>query len=577
MTPLIRTRYIPRLKHKVGLQITATIRPDLSADPDERRVVMKLENLIAAGVSHFRLNLSHFTPDNPQARCGLAEEQYRARWRTLVQQIDLARERLGANVFIMVDTAGPTFRIHSATGGALAPGDQALLSCDGEGAEREEPTIRLNMPEGFESFGGDEVVGSEIAFKDGNFLALVRERLGPKLLRIEARQPFDLSSAQNVKANFPGFTLPGISAVSQRDLKDLEFFLTLPKAAPEGSSTAGARVAIHYVAQSFVRSSADITALVSGINGFGVVPPLIIPKIETAQAVEPQTLEAIIGHEDTAAVMVARGDLGIECSRWLVPSKQREIVRAAHSQLKPVLIATEVYGSMGVAAPGAGVPAWQPNRGEILDFRYALEAGIDGVVFSAETGARDDPETTVNYAIRQARFDEANIEELDLHRAERDRRRERLEYYCAKFLGRPTEMQYHAEPMPLRAHADFSTADWACAAVYRANTRRAIGIFPFTLTGEAVRAMVHFLPYRPIIAITDEEETLARLALYAHAYPVLVDRVSATFDVRDLKALVQEVMRKFELGAAGEEALATMPHPVRKTKGTDTLVLIRRL
>ncbi|MGB8508131.1 MAG: pyruvate kinase alpha/beta domain-containing protein, partial [Pyrinomonadaceae bacterium] len=209
--------------------------------------------------------------------------------------------------------------------------------------------------------------------------------------------------------------------------------------------------------------------------------------------------------------------------------------------------------------------------------RYALEAGVDGVVFSAETGARDDPETTVRYAVRQARYDESNIEALDLHRAERDRRRERLEYYYAKFLGRPAGVQYHDEPLPLYTHADFSTADWACAAVYRANNRGAVGIFPFTLTGEAVRAMVHFLPYRPIIAVTDEEATLPRLALYAHVYPVLVDKVSATFDVRDLKALVQEVMRRFELGTAGGEALATMPHPVRKAKGTDTLVLIRRL
>jgi pyruvate kinase len=570
MTTSIKTRYIPRLKNKVGIQITATVRPDLSNDPGEQRLAQKIESLIDSGVSHFRLNLSHFTPFNPEARRGLSEEEYKARWRALVQQIDAAGERLGANVFIMVDTSGPEFRVHSTTGGALAPGGQALLTCEGEEIENVLPTIYLSIPQGFESFGGDEVVGMEIAFRDGNFLYLVRERLGDKHLRIEARDTFDLSSAQNVKVNFPGFALPGVTAVGRRDLESLEFFLSLPK---RGAAD-GSRVRIHYVAQSFVRFPADISVLASALAQLGDPPPLIIPKIETAQAVEPQTLAAIIEHEATAAVMVARGDLGVECSRWMIPSKQREIVRAAHSQLKPVLIATEVYGSMGVGSPP---PAWQPNRGEILDFRYALEAGVDGVVFSAETGARDDPEATVRYAVRQACYDESNIEELDLHRAERDRRRERMEYYYGKFLGRPPGLQYHDEPLPLHTHADFSTADWACAAVYRANNRGAIGVFPFTLTGEAVRDMVHFLPYRPIVALTDEEATLARLALYAHVYPVLVDRVSATFDVRDLKALVQEVMRQFELGTAGEEALATMPHPVRKAKGTDTLVLIRRL
>src|SRR5205085_9625527 len=106
------------------------------------------------------------------------------------------------------------------------------------------------------------------------------------------------------------------------------------------------------------------------------------PTSETDQPAELPVLTAIVRLEETAASIVARGDLGTECNRWLVPTLQRRVLRIAHSWLKPVIIATEVYGSMGRAP----YPA-QPNRGEILDLRYVLEAGGDGIMFTAETGA----------------------------------------------------------------------------------------------------------------------------------------------------------------------------------------------
>lgn len=97
-------------------------------------------------------------------------------------------------------------------------------------------------------------------------------------------------------------------------------------------------------------------------------------------------------------------------------------------------------------------------------------------------------------------------------------------------------------------------------------------MFPFTVRGNTVRDMVHFLPYRPIVALTYNEESLALLALYSHVYPVLVGNISKDFDVKNLKRLVIAVIEKF--GISGAEAFATMPHPIAKTSGTDTLVEI---
>jgi pyruvate kinase len=86
--------------------------------------------------------------------------------------------------------------------------------------------------------------------------------------------------------------------------------------------------------------------------------------------------------------------------------------------------------------------------------------------------------------------------------------------------------------------------------------------------------MVHFLPYRPIVALVDNEKTLAKLALFAHVHPVLVEHVPDNFDVAELKMLVEAVIEKFDMGKLGKEAFATMPHPVKEASGTDTLVRI---
>src|ERR1700682_874865 len=119
MPPTIITQRLFRLEKSTGIQITATIRPDLKRRPDQLALREKIERLIKAGTSHFRLNLSHFIPEDQKAlkKLGLTENEYRSRWSDLVRCIDSLRDLLKANVFIMLDTAGPEFRIERAAGG----------------------------------------------------------------------------------------------------------------------------------------------------------------------------------------------------------------------------------------------------------------------------------------------------------------------------------------------------------------------------------------------------------------------------------------------------------------------------
>ncbi len=568
------TRNIPRFKMGAGIQITVTLRPDLGPVCDPELLEKKIEGLVEVGMSHARLNLSHFRPDNPDNE--LSREEYEARWRQLVQCIDRVGRRMGAHVFIMIDTAGPEFRITGANIPALEHDMVVLFSSSDGGGDggAELPVVHLSMPAGFESFGEQaEVVGREISIADGECTAKVIETRGKEVV-VKVKGRLELPPGKAIKVNFPGFDLQGVTSVGPSDADALKFFLTIPfEDAPAAEAKGGGRfVPIHYVAQSFVRCAQDVQDLKAVLCAIREArQPLILPKIETDQAAESQTLLEIVRLNMTAALIVARGDLGTECNRWLVPTLQRRVLRIAHSWLKPVIIATEVYGSMGREPY-----PMQPNRGEILDLRHALEAAVDGIMFTAETGARQDPETTVMYAARQANHDEQDIEDQDLHRAERDKRRERMEQWYRELLQRPKKSLNREDPFPLLKESDLSTMDWATSAVWRANTRRAAGIFSYTQSGNTARDMAHMLPHRPIFAITSNEQILARLALYRNVYPILVEGVDDSFDVDELKELVQEIMERFEIGHAGDQSFAMMAHPIGHEGKTDTLVQIRR-
>jgi len=520
MTPRIKTL---RLFRKIGPQITATIRPD----KDKVRQRRKIKTLIQLGVSHLRINLSHFDYE---------VESERAAWENLVRCIDDVRTELGASVGIMLDTAGPEFRIVSDEVVEIAPKEEFVLIGNGAAGPEDEKSVSLSMPEGFKSFGGPETINREIGFNDGRGKGIVMKTLGLARLLVRARHSLRL--AKGGKVNFPDFNLPGVSSVSLRDRKQLEFLLNVSRsefARMHDPQMASEVVPVELVAQSFVRNPEDIKELAGFLSGLKLPQqPLIIAKIETKHAVKRRTLKEIAALPETAGVMIARGDLASECERWEVPAKQREIIRIAHSMLKPVMVATEVYSSMG----DAPFP-WQPNRGEVTDVRHALEAAVDGIVFTKETGARPDPETTVEYLIRQAIHDEKDILRLDLWWGEREKRRHRLNYALRRMRRglRPDK----GLPLAWQGIRDLDAAELEMGADFRANARYA-PIVAVTENGPTIANLVHFLPYAPIVAITSNPITVARLTLFRNVHPVLVDVLDDSFSVENLKELALEMM-----------------------------------
>ena len=336
---------------------------------------------------------------------------------------------------------------------------------------------------------------------------------------------------------------------------------------------------IGYVAQSFVKSVDDVNELRANLKNIRPIAhePLIIPKLETREAVQEPTLQKILSCEHSAAIMIARGDLANETARTQVPRLQRRITELCHKYWKPVLLATQIYGSMEDQS------VWQSSRPEAEDLRSALDSAIDGVVLTAETAKRSDPERVGQLLLRQAAEDELDIEERKLHQRKRDLRREEFEEkYTALLEGTLSK----DDDFPLRDYKDFSTADMALAAVHRANNRKAVAILPFTMKGNSVRDIVHFLPYRPVFPFTLEEQTIPRLLLYRGVFPIIVriEKKAHEFDVNDLKQLMRDAMGRFRIGERKnsadskreDSAIGTMAHPISAREGTDILVWIRR-
>jgi pyruvate kinase len=277
----------------------------------------------------------------------------------------------------------------------------------------------------------------------------------------------------------------------------------------------------------------------------------------------------------SSAVMIARGDLANETSRQQVPQLQRDIIKVAKKCNKPVLLATQVYASM------SNPNRYNCTRPEAEDVRSALESGVDGFVLTGETTSRPkDPETVVAALAAQIQKDEFDLiagtdggsSELNLYERLREADREVFHREMRKKMSDPH--------LPIKSQHWLGTTDVAIAAVFRANTYGAIGLFPFTAGGGTVREMSRFYPETDIYPITDSSETAQRLLLCRCIHPVLIEVKDEPADppIDHYKALVRRIVAELDLRKRrphARYAICTMAHPPLQPGGADTLLRIR--
>lgn len=316
-------------------KIVATIGP-ASATPEV------LRQLIETGVSVFRLNFSHGTHEGHS---------------TVVSHIRTLSRELERHVGILQDLCGPKMRLGSIPGDVMEcqlGEEYTLVSEPSQDGVRELTCSYRQLPDDLKS-------GETVLFADGT-VAMVVTEVAPGRSRLKVTLPGRLRSRQGL--NLPGSNL-AVESLTGKDLQDLDW-------------TARHASDVDFVGLSFVRSPQDVARLRRELQARACRARIVV-KIEKPQAV--QQLEAIVAVTD--AVMVARGDLGVEMDVQRVPSIQKRIIALCNEAHRPVITATQMLNSMEHSS--------RPTRAEASDVFNAVLDGSDAVMLSGESAVGQYP------------------------------------------------------------------------------------------------------------------------------------------------------------------------------------------
>ena len=294
----------------------------------------KVKELIAAGMDMARLNLSHGSYEEHQARLDSVRD---------------AAKKAGKAVAILVDLQGPKIRLARFENGPhdLARGDIFTITTD------DVPGTKERVGTTYKGLPGDCKAGDRILIDDGKVTVEVIEVKGNDVIT-KCIEPGAVSNNKGI--NLPGVAV-SVPAMSEKDADDLRW---------------GLRAGADFIALSFVRNAADIKDVHAIMDEVGIRIP-VIAKIEKPQAVENlvEIVEAFDG------IMVARGDLGVELPIEDVPMVQKRCVELARDAAKPVIVATQMLDSM--------ITNSRPTRAEATDCANAVLDGADALMLSGET------------------------------------------------------------------------------------------------------------------------------------------------------------------------------------------------
>jgi pyruvate kinase len=414
-----------------------------------------ISKMIGGGVNVFRLNMSH----------GAHE------WiRNVVRNIRTAAKDAEANVAILMDTQGPAIRTGDLPATLeLKPGQKFWLTVRGETSE-EQHSVDVN----YDNLINDISVGDTVLVDNGEIEMKVLGKQENKV-ECEVLTPGTLRSRRHI--NLPGVKV-NLPALTAKDLADI---------------TLGLELKVEYIALSFVREAKDIRQLRAVVENSDSEPSLIA-KLEDQEAV--RNMNEIITEAD--AVMVARGDLGIEIPYEELPIVQRRVVKACLKEGKPVIVATHMLESM--------IDNPMPTRAEITDVANAVYEQADAIMLSGET-------TVGKYPLK-----------------------------CVEVFDRIARRIEKSGGANFQQSADLKTSRQKLvkSAVVMANEVRAAGLVVFTVHGTLARYAAWMRPhYAEIFAVCPNETVARSMALNWGIYPVVMP-----FTHRESEPLIGEALRK---------------------------------
>lgn len=408
-------------------KIVATLGPSLD-DPDRLRAAL------AAGIDVVRLNFSHGT-----------SEEHRSR----LEEVRRIGAELGRPIGSLGDLQGPKIRLGQLPdpGIELEEGAEVLFVAGADQLDDYEQDGLPVLPVVYEQLADDVDTGALILMDDGLLRTVVAEVDGRT---VRARVVVGGLAKSRKGVNLPGVDV-STPSMTDKDRADVATMVEL---------------GVDWIALSFVRRAADIHQLRELITSHGGLQP-IVAKLERPEAVD--NLDDIVAATD--AIMVARGDLGVEIGPERVPSIQKEMIDRANRWSKPVITATEMLDSM-IRSP-------RPTRAEASDVANAIFDGTDAVMLSGETAAGRYPVEAVR---TMARIIEVNERDTHFNQVLPDTR---------EVVGSVV----------------------AKAAVQIAHDLGAKAILVFSFSGASVQLVSKFRPKQPLIGFTSEEGTLYRLPL----------------------------------------------------------------
>ena len=418
-------------------KIVATIGPATNSEE-------KIGELLGAGVDVFRLNFSHGTHE--------AHGQVIARIRE-------AADRYGRCVAILQDLSGPKIRTGKLTGGQPLPlktGETLRIAVGSFlGQPGRVSTTYADLPKAVRK-------GDPLLLDDGRLELKVEENDGQELTTTVVVGGM---LGEHKGINAPGVTLPS-AGLTAKDAEDLKF---------------GVARGVDLIALSFVQSAGDLRQAREMLAAAGAPQLPLVAKLERPEAVA--RIGEILAESD--AVMVARGDLGLELPLERVPRVQKEITRRARALGIPVIVATQVLESMRTEP--------RPTRAEVSDAANAVDDSVDAIMLAGETAAGAHP-------LRAVQTLDAIIRDAE----------------TMPPVGRlPLEEDAHLLGGHGRAICE--------AAVTLAERGEANAIVAVTRGGKTARLLSALRPRAPIYAATDRPEISRRLALAWGVVPVLTD------------------------------------------------------
>ena len=428
-------------------KIVATLGPAL--DEPER-----LRAAVEAGIDVVRLNFSH------------GEHADHARRLEMVRAV---AQRVGRNVGALADMQGPKIRLGEVPEGGVAvpTGSEVFLVPGAERLDTYESDGHVALPVVYEHLAHDVEPGSLVLIDDGNLRLVVS--------RVESEGVWARVVAGGLARSRKGVNLPGV-AVSAPSMTDKDF-VDIAFAVEMGAD---------WIAMSFVRRPADVLEARARVQALGGEAP-IVAKLERPESIT--ALEAILEASD--AVMVARGDLGVEIGPERVPAIQKEIIAQANAQARPVITATEMLESM-IGSP-------RPTRAEASDVANAVFDGTDALMLSAETATGAYPVEAIRTMARIIEVAEAS-----------------------------PQLSHPAPPPRFELSIGRVVAR---AAVQVARDVRAAAIVVYSITGSSIQLISTYRPGVPLIGLSPSDRACRRTALMWGSEAAVVPMKEHTADL----------------------------------------------